>query len=201
MRGFMQAAGLVEVKPVEVKSRKPKQATPVKRMTDRERAVAKLADALPLLQLEFTTKELAILTSNSVFTTAHHMTRLRDLGAIDYVGKRGYEPTFKLIKPIAEIVALLLSEGFKSPKVTKAERLKQREAGVRVQMIAHLKLVPEVFTSIQLREATKSRPSVAVIRINIMLRQGLVEPFESEKWSARKPRTYKKVIQNENNSN
>lgn len=198
MRGFMQASGLIEVKSPVVE--KPKQGKGVNRetgkphwMTCREKAIKKLTDALRLVPKEFTSQDLNLLSGSKGNAMFFHITQLADLDLVVRVGKRAHFPLFKLNCEIDRITAVLMEKGIRTSGVSKSERKEIRNKQIRTDMVNFLKQVPEVFTTNQLRDAIDCYASVVCGRINIMLREGLIEPFEPEKWRARYPRTYKKV--------
>ncbi len=198
MRGFMQAAGLVEVKVVIPE--KPKQGKGVNRETgkphwinNRDKSIDRLIKTLQLVPPEFTTTDLKVLAGCKGDAILYQITQLADLKLVVRVGKRGHLPVFKLNGDVETFAAILREKGVRTSGVNRDERKEVRRQQIRDDMVNFLKLVPTQFNTSELRDAIGCYASVAVSRINIMLREGLIEPFEPEKWRARYPRTYRKV--------
>jgi hypothetical protein len=194
----MQASGLVEVKsPVTEKPTKPKQGKGVNKetgqphwMTCREKAIERLVTALRLVSKEFTTADLKVLSGCKGDAILYHATQLADLGLLVRVGKRGHLAVFKLNGDVDTFAAILREKGIRTSSIDPDERKVTRATQIREDMINFLKLVPTQFNTNDLRHAIGCYASVANSRIAIMLREGLIDPFEPEKWRGRYPRTY-----------
>lgn len=191
MLGFMHAVDQLNI---------PQQRSKVAKKPKREfkaslhrTSLDVLIAALPKLNTEFTSAQMADLTAGSRNTGCRQVTRLVDLGLAKRCGSDAGTPLFKLQQSVAATILKINAYPQPYSQMNMGERNEVRTEMLLDEYRAQLKGVGKVFTSLDLRESVGCIASTAVKRINAMVRLGLVEHYDNAEWVRGKARTYRKT--------